>query len=112
MRAMLMSTLGIRGLEAEEQAIKQFLESLPMLIKIAQLRGEIKQRQDENLHQRHRTGEIIEVVKFGDDQEEGYRTGEEPGRSSTDIEPRIRVIKVLKVEIEDNSEEEKPKSSS
>ena len=35
-----------------------------MLTKIAQLRGEIKQRQDENLQQRHRTGEIIEVVKL------------------------------------------------
>jgi len=104
---MMMSMLGIRGLEAEGQAIKLFLESTPMIIKIAQIRSEIRQRQEESLNQRHRTGEITEVVRFGDNLPENYRTGEEPGRSSKDIEPTIRVIKVLKVEIEDNSEEER-----
>ena len=98
--------LGIKGLEAEEQAIKLLLESAPMIAKIAQIRNEIRQRQDEDLNQRHQAGEIITVQRFGDPQE-GYRTGEQPGRSSNDMTPTIRVIKVLKVEIEDNTEEER-----
>lgn len=95
LKATLVSMLGIQGLEEEEHVIKQLLESIPTLTKIAQLRCEIKQKQDENLLERHRNGEIVEIVKFGTEEEEGYRTGYEPGRSSTDIEPRIRVIRVL-----------------
>jgi hypothetical protein len=86
----------------DQEEIKRILESVPIIRRMTKVRNEIAQRQDQLNTERYNRGELFKATDLlGQDY---YKRGEEAGSSSTDI-PRIRVIKILKIEIQDDSEE-------
>ena len=105
LHAKLLSSLGAEGLEAEEEESKRILESIPIVERMTKIRNEIKQRQEQQIEERFQKGEIFKMFET-EVQGEDYQRGDQPGSSSQDI-PRIRVIRVSKVEFQDDTEEDK-----
>ena len=110
-QAILFSFLGVAGLEGLEEDIKRTLESIPIVERMTKIRNEIRRRQEQQLEERFQKGEIFKVGECGTQGEEDYQVGDQPGSSSNDPRPKIRAIRVLKVEIEDIPKKTKHKGS-
>ena len=87
--------------------VEELLEIIPIVESMTQIRYKIEQRKREQLENRFNKGEIVNVGMFGNEDERSYQTGETLGSSSNDARPRINVIRVIKVEVEDDIEENK-----